>query len=93
MPYIAEAGRSKLTYSPSPLNAGEMQYVIAKMIQKYLERRAEANGSIRYQDLNDIMGCLTGAQLEFYREVVVPYEESKIAENGPVYDNSKLTNQ
>jgi len=88
MPYIAEAGRSKLTYSPSPINAGEMQYVIAKMIQKYLERKAEENGEVRYQDMNDIMGALAGAQMEFYREVVVPYEDKKIEENGFVYDPS-----
>lgn len=89
MPYIAEAGRSKLSYSPSPLNAGEMQYAIAKMIQKYLERQAEENGQVRYQDMNDIMGALAGAQMEFYREVVAPYEDKKINENGAVYDNSK----
>jgi len=71
------------------MNAGEMQYVIAKMIQKYLARKAETNGQVRYQDMNDIMGALAGAQMEFYREVVAPYEDKKIVENGPVYDNSE----
>ena len=32
------------------------------------------------------MGALAGAQMEFYRKVVVPYELDKEAENGGVYE-------
>jgi len=32
------------------------------------------------------MGALEGAKLEFYRRVVVPYEEKKMKENGDVYN-------
>jgi hypothetical protein len=38
-----------------------------------------------YQRLNDALGALEGAKLEFYRRVVVPYEDWKMTENGDVY--------
>lgn len=34
-----------------------------------------------------VMGAFRCAQQEFYRRVAVPYEDSKIAENGDVYQN------
>jgi len=40
---------------------------------------------ISYQTFNDIIGALEGAKLEFYRRVVVRYEEEKIKANGDVY--------
>jgi len=38
-----------------------------------------------YQTINDIIGALEGAKMEFYRRVVVPYEDKKIKDNGDVY--------
>lgn len=66
-------------------NGGDLQYILAEAIQTYLEK----NGS-RYQNCQDIMGALSGAQSEFYRCVVAPYEDEKIAENGAVYDREAL---
>ena len=60
--------------------AGELQYCIAVLLRHYLKP------GYRYQDLNDVMGALAGAQMEFYHEVVTPYEQKKQAENGGVYD-------
>ena len=40
---------------------------------------------LTYQTMNDIIGALEGAKLEFYRRVVVPYENDKIEQNGDVY--------
>jgi hypothetical protein len=39
-----------------------------------------------YQTFNDALGALEGAKQEFYRRVVVPYEEQKRFENGDVYE-------
>ena len=36
--------------------------------------------------LDDVLGALEGAKLEFVRRVVVPYEERKMKENGDVYE-------
>jgi hypothetical protein len=40
---------------------------------------------LSYQTINDIVGALEGAKLEFYRRVAVPYEDKKIIENGDVF--------
>jgi hypothetical protein len=34
--------------------------------------------------MNDVMGAFTGAQAEFYRRDVAPYEDAKIQQNGDV---------
>jgi hypothetical protein len=38
-----------------------------------------------YQSINDVLGALEGAKLEFYRRIAAPYEDTKIQENGDVY--------
>jgi len=50
------------------------------MFKSYIERKG-----LNYQNCNDIMGALAGAQMEFYREVVSKYEDKKIKQNGGVY--------
>jgi len=66
-------------------NGGDFQYIIAVAIQTYLEKKG-----LRYKYCEEIMGALTGAQMEFYRCVVAPYEQEKIAENGAVYNTRLL---
>lgn len=91
MPYIKAEDRAKFRlhadYGAEGIKLiartpGELQYCIAVLIKAYLARK----GVYHYQDLNDVMGALAGAQMEFYRAVVEPYEKSKITANGKVYD-------
>lgn len=89
MPYIKEEDREKIYIEPSsgveaislkPISTpGEIQYAIAKLVQTYIAR----NG-LNYQNCNDVMGALAGAQMEFYRRIVAPYEDSKIETNGDI---------
>lgn len=85
MPYIKPADRKSFNLALDNegerfiTNAGELQYVIALLVKDFL------GSNYRYQDLNDVMGALAGAQMEFYRRVVAPYEDTKIKENGDVY--------
>lgn len=60
-------------------SAGELQYIMAEMFKSYIERKG-----LNYQRCNDVMGALVGAQMEFYRRAVAPYEDKKIKENGDV---------
>jgi len=85
MPYISEQNRRELMWVDRALedlnesrkmSAGELQYVIALAIKHI--------GPENYQDMNDIMGALAGAQMEFYRRTVAPYEDTKIVLNGDV---------
>lgn len=86
MPYVNQPAREQINRDDTIIikniqTAGEMQYAIATILNSYVEKHG-----LCYQTLNDVMGALTGGQLEFYRRVVVPYEEVKIKENGDVYE-------
>jgi hypothetical protein len=79
MPYIPERYRADVI-SDGAINPGELNYLITVAIETY---RREHGTS--YRIINDILGALEGAKLEFYRRVAVPYEDQKIKENGDVY--------
>lgn len=86
MPYIKQEDRKLIKNDKFQIDydnietAGELQYAMAVIFENYVKRK-----KLSYQTLNDIMGALSGADKEFYRMVVVPYEESKIKSNGGVY--------
>jgi hypothetical protein len=80
MPYVDPKTREALDEGQPMAGPGDLNYLITKLLLRYW-----TNSNRRYQDINDIMGALSGAQAEFYRRVAVPYEEKKIRENGDVY--------
>jgi hypothetical protein len=87
MPYIKELDKQEIekfanlsTIGCRCKNAGELNYTITRIIQGYFSQ----NGG-RYQQINDVVGALEGAKLEFYRRLVADYENQKIVENGDVY--------
>ena len=94
MPYIKKEKRQAIfkeqTWDPDGPNyshinieeidcAGDIQYAIAEIIKQHVRRFG-----LSYQTCNDIMGALAGAQQEFYRRTVAPYEDKKKEENGDV---------
>lgn len=83
MPYIKQERRNELLFDNSnhqALTSGELNFLITDVIRRYL-----INHGCSYQTINDIVGALEGAKLEFYRRVVAHYETSKIEINGDVY--------
>lgn len=80
MPYIKQERRATLGEFIVPESAGELNYLITRVLNKYRDIHQDS-----YSTFNDILGALEGAKLEFYRRVVIPYEEKKRAENGDVY--------
>lgn len=80
MPYIKQNRREELTELPSPKTPGELNYILTIVCRNYLDAKL-----LSYQTINDIVGALEGAKLEFYRRVAAPYEDTKIKENGDVY--------
>lgn len=59
--------------------AGDLNFTFTWLIKRYIEKKG-----LCYQTMNDIMGALTGCQLELYRTTTGPLEETKIKENGDV---------
>ena len=83
MPYIKQEDRQRFMWIEDQLKdhwiiqtPGDLQYLIALAI-RYMPKTC-------YQEMNDIMGALAGAQMEFYRRTVAPYEDKKCHENGDV---------
>mgnify|MGYP001590167630 CR=1 FL=1 len=84
MPYIKREDRERLSFhwdaDETIKTPGELNYLLTEMILGYLDDKG-----LSYQTINDIVGALEGAKLEFYRRIAVPYEDKKIQENGDVY--------
>jgi len=81
MPYIKEQDRKDLTdLVRRPSSPGELNFIITKAINDYLQFK-----DLNYSILNEVIGSLECAKQEFYRRVLIPYENKKIAENGDVY--------
>lgn len=77
MPYITKDRRRQLNNDISFTGPGDLNYVISSTLIRYLELKG-----LSYQSINDCLGALEGAKLEFYRRVAAPYEDKKIKENG-----------
>jgi hypothetical protein len=76
MPYITQARRDNLDpLGPFADNPGELNYQITRICIRYIEAQG-----LRYAHINDVLGALEGAKLEFYRRVAVPYENTKIGD-------------
>lgn len=67
----------------SRMTPGALNYIITTLCDLYVARKG-----LGYTALNDVMGVLAGVDREFYRRVVVPYEDAKCAENGDVYSSA-----
>ena len=80
MPYVDKDRRPALDEGGIMANAGDLNYMITNLILRYMNTHNPG-----YQALNDIVGALEGAKMEFYRRKVIPYENIKIKENGDCY--------
>lgn len=86
MPYITQERRDAMTATQdrhmpdTPKNAGELNYAFTMLAIKYFTE----NGG-RYAQINDVLGALEGAKLEFYRRLAGPYEDGAIQRNGDCY--------
>ena len=78
MPYITKESRYYLDHHLCyPNTTGELNYQFSMLAREYMARNRKT-----YKAMNDVIGAMEAAKLEFYRRIVVPYEEEKMAENG-----------
>lgn len=85
MPYIKQKRREAILAGEKPQDAGELNFAITVLVDNYLKDK----GGIRYSQLNEVIGAMDCAKLEFYRRVAAPYEDKKIEENGDVYRSNE----
>jgi len=60
---------------------GNMNYIVSRLLDKLYNSN--------YQEVNNGVGMMICATLEYYRRMASPYEDQKIYENGDVYEHSK----
>lgn len=86
MPYIKQ-GRREL-FNDAGLDrvlnlindTGDLNYCITYLASRYAKRYP-----FTYGWLSSIRGAISDAAEEFYRRIIVPYEENKKLDNGDVY--------
>lgn len=62
-----------------PLTPGELNYLITRIVFMTLPRDPD------YSDYSRVRGVLADVSSEFYRRLMIPYEDYKHAVNGDVY--------
>jgi len=89
MPYINKERREGfdvLDRVESIRTTGELNYALTRLCFLYLEDCGALKGEvISYKHFNEVIGALECAKQEFYRRLVVPYEDDKRLQNGDVY--------
>ncbi len=87
MPYIPQNdrdnARTKLSddsFIFTPENAGELNYIVTRFIDNYLEKHG-----VRYRYINEMIGALECCKLELYRRIASPYEDIVMRKNGDAY--------
>jgi hypothetical protein len=81
MPYNNLDRRVEIDSGDSPETPGELNYLLTSLCLEYIGMAPV----LSYELLNEVIGVLECAKMEFYRRVGVPYEENKILDNGDVY--------
>lgn len=80
MPYIKQEDRIGLDHNRfSPRNAGELNYAIHLLLEKYMLVNGES-----YQVYNDIQGALRCVGDELARRRVAAWEDKKKEQNGDI---------
>ena len=69
MPYIKDKDKLEvgLTVDRAAFTPGELNYQFTILMTQYVKDHPG------YQGINDVMGALEGAKLEFYRRFAAPY--------------------
>lgn len=82
MPYIKTERRTEMFEGdPTPQTVGELNFILTMVIKEYMKTHG-----LSYKTINDIVGALENCKMEFYRRIATPYEDTKITENGDVFD-------
>lgn len=84
MPYIDRYDRPEMNLHLNELQklletAGDCNYAITYLLHQYLKKK-----TLRYHNINEVVGILECAKMEFYATIARPYEQLKADENGPI---------
>jgi len=88
MPYIISPKRKPIDDAVAAvpfMEHGDLTYAITRLMVRYVLDHGGGQ-VLRYTVLSQALSAAQDAADEFYRRVVVPFEDRKRAENGDAYD-------
>jgi hypothetical protein len=65
--------------------AGELNYLITSLLHSVIKKQG-----LKYDVLNKVMGCLECVKVSLTQTVIIPYEDTKILQNGNVSELDKV---
>lgn len=80
MPYLDAGIRASLNDGRKATKGGELNYQISKLLNDFVAMKG-----LSYAAINEAMGAIESAKLEFYRKVAADYEDLKEIDNGTVW--------
>lgn len=80
MPYLESGIRASLDDGRRAQKGGELNYQISKLLNDFVAMKG-----LSYATVNEAIGAIECAKIEFYRRVAANYEDLKAAQNGEVY--------
>lgn len=85
MPYVDPEAKDRIVL-PYVNNVGELTYAIDRLAEDLAWKLCEYDfANLKYEHLAVVRGALSNAADEFYRRVITPFEDMKIAQNGDVF--------
>ncbi len=84
MPYIRDVLGTRdglIEGETLPGCAGDLNFLFTHHVNEFLKLRG-----LSYSNINEAIGALECAKMELYRRIAAPYEDTKIEDNGDVYD-------
>ena len=93
MPYVTEDKRSLYAdeiqhfeaFHAAEIPAGELNYLISSLLHSVIKKQG-----LKYDVLNKVMGCLECIKVSLTQTVIIPYEDTKILQNGNVSELDKV---
>jgi hypothetical protein len=96
IPYILEKARRPfdeiLDQLPEQLTAGQLGYVLARAIDRYLVAKAkkDTTGYLRYAYFGEVLGVMESLKLDLWDVCQRPYENDVRARGGAVWEAATL---
>jgi hypothetical protein len=91
MPHVTKDQKDRLKMNRNtartPLDVGELAYVLAYEIDRYT---VDVPEDLRFQRIAEVLGALTSVQAEYIERVHKPYEAHKARLNGSAFDDAQF---
>jgi len=72
MPYLNSGIKESLDQGRKALIGGELNYQVSKLLNDFVSMKG-----LSYATINEAIGAIEAAKLEFYRKVAAEYEDKK----------------